>query len=337
MQHYPKISFGIIVLNGEPFTKYCLRALYPFAHEIIVVEGAVRSAADIATPTGHSRDNTLEILYQFQAEEDPEGKLQIVVREGFWDEKDEMSQAYAARATGDYLWQVDIDEFYLPKDIETVMQLLRADPSITGLSFKNRHFWGGFDYVCNGWYFRTGADVFRRLFKWGEGYQYVSHRPPTVFNAHGEDTYQLNWLDGQVLARKHNIYLYHYSLLFPKQVLEKSQYYSRVAWTDRTNAVSWAERNFLKLEKPYRVHNVYRYPSWLERYSGPHPPQIEALRHALRHGTIPIEMRRTDDIEDLLCQRRYAVGRAMLKLTSPVFSLAFHLVKGVSQRLSRRN
>lgn len=169
MQHYPKISFGIIVLNGEPFTKYCLRALYPFAHEIIVVEGAVRSAADIATPTGHSRDNTLEILYQFQAEEDPEGKLQIVVREGFWDEKDAMSQAYAARATGDYLWQVDIDEFYLPKDIETVMQLLRADPSITGLSFKNRLFWGGFDYLCDGWYFRTGADVFRRLFKWGRG------------------------------------------------------------------------------------------------------------------------------------------------------------------------
>ena len=36
---WPRISFGIIVFNGEPFTRYCLRALYPFAHEIIVVEG----------------------------------------------------------------------------------------------------------------------------------------------------------------------------------------------------------------------------------------------------------------------------------------------------------
>ncbi len=35
----PKVTFGIIVLNGEPFTRYCLRSLYPFAHEIIVVEG----------------------------------------------------------------------------------------------------------------------------------------------------------------------------------------------------------------------------------------------------------------------------------------------------------
>jgi hypothetical protein len=29
----PKITFGIIVLNGEPFTRYCLRALYRFAQQ----------------------------------------------------------------------------------------------------------------------------------------------------------------------------------------------------------------------------------------------------------------------------------------------------------------
>ena len=43
-----KITFGIIVLNGEPFTKYCLRQLYPFAYEIIVVEGGSRWAIDQA-------------------------------------------------------------------------------------------------------------------------------------------------------------------------------------------------------------------------------------------------------------------------------------------------
>ena len=40
----PRVTYGIIVLNGEPFTRYCLRSLYPFAHEIIVVEGAVTAA-----------------------------------------------------------------------------------------------------------------------------------------------------------------------------------------------------------------------------------------------------------------------------------------------------
>jgi hypothetical protein len=63
----PKITFGIIVLNGEPFTRYCLRALYPFAHEILVVEGAAPAAAEAATPDGHSTDGTLETLYRFKA------------------------------------------------------------------------------------------------------------------------------------------------------------------------------------------------------------------------------------------------------------------------------
>src|SRR4030095_3477444 len=91
----PKITFGIIVLNGEPFTRYCLRALYPFAHEIIVVEGANPSAAAYATPDGHSVDGTLEVLRHFKADEDPEDKLRLIVRDGFWSEKDEQSRAYA--------------------------------------------------------------------------------------------------------------------------------------------------------------------------------------------------------------------------------------------------
>jgi hypothetical protein len=35
-----KITFGMIVLNGEPFIGNNLRSLYPFAHQIVVVEGA---------------------------------------------------------------------------------------------------------------------------------------------------------------------------------------------------------------------------------------------------------------------------------------------------------
>ena len=71
----PKISFGIIVLNGEPFVRYNLRSLYPFAHEIIVVEGAAPAAAGIATADGHSRDSTLDTLWRFKAEEDHEQKI----------------------------------------------------------------------------------------------------------------------------------------------------------------------------------------------------------------------------------------------------------------------
>ncbi len=154
---YPRMTFGLIVLNGEPFTRYCLRALYPFAHQIIVVEGACEAAAEIATPDGHSNDGTLQTLQRFKAEEDPQGKVQIVRREGFWSEKDEQSQAYAERASGDYLWQVDIDEFYQPEDLRVVLGMLHDDPGITAVSFEQITFWGRFDYVADGWYLRRDS------------------------------------------------------------------------------------------------------------------------------------------------------------------------------------
>jgi len=39
MRSAPRITFAMIVLNGEPFVRCNLRGLYPFAHQIIAVEG----------------------------------------------------------------------------------------------------------------------------------------------------------------------------------------------------------------------------------------------------------------------------------------------------------
>lgn len=162
----PRITFGIIVLNGHPFTRDRL-ALYPFAHQIIVVEGATKNAAAIAGSDGHSTDGTLETLRDFKVREDPQDKLIIVTAEdeghpnGFWPgEKDEQSRAYARRATGDYLWQVDVDEFYKSRDMQAVLDMLRDRPDITAVSFKQIAFWGGFEYVTDGWYLRRARTSF---------------------------------------------------------------------------------------------------------------------------------------------------------------------------------
>jgi hypothetical protein len=319
----PRITFGVIVLNGEPFNRYVLRALYPFAHQIVIVEGAAPAASRVATPEGHSSDGTLEVLRQIKAEDDPEGKLTIVTAEdeghpnGFWPgEKDEQSRAYAKRATGDYLWQVDIDEFYRPEDMSRIVAMLRDDPSITTMTFKQITFWGGLDYTVDGWYLRRGATYYHRLFKWGPGYTYATHRPPTVLDESGRDLRQGNWLSGETLAGM-GIRLYHYSLLLPKQVIEKCNYYGNAAWAERGRAVEWANEAFVALKRPFRVHNVYDYPSWLERYAGPHPTEVTRMVADLHSGQGSIALRDTADIERLLSSRSYRLGRLLLRSLDP--------------------
>ena len=319
-----RVTFGVIVLNGEPFLRYCLRSLYQFAHEILVVEGASPMAAGIASADGHSADGTLATLRAFKEQEDPEDKVRIVTAEdeghpdGFWPgDKDEQSRAYAKRATGDYLWQVDSDEFYRPDHIGAILALLGERPQITAVSFKMLTFWGSPDYVADGWFLRRGADCYHRLFRWGRGYHYVTHRPPTVTDALGRDARSVCWVDAAATARL-GVNLYHYSLLFPRQVHDKCRYY-RARFSSRyPETLAWMNDSYLELRRPYRVHNVYSMPSWLDRFEGQHPPEVTRMMEDIRTGEVAETLRRTDDVETLLDSWWYPWGRGALKAADHV-------------------
>lgn len=319
-----KISFGIIVLNGEPFTRYCIKALYPHAHQIIVSEGACEGARSIASESGHSIDGTLEILKVLKAEEDLENKLIIVTAEdeghpdGFWPgEKDEQSMAYAKRANGNYLWQVDIDEFYKENDIISIKKILEENPEVTAMSFKQIQFWGGFEYNVDSWYLRRGMNEFHRLFKWDIGYKYLTHRPPTVLNENGQDTRSIHWL-GKKDTMSMGIYLFHYSFVFPKQVKEKALYYKDAEWSKREKAEWWAKEVFMNLSDPYSVFSIYWIPSWLLHFRGTHPEIIYQLKRDIDSGTLSVELRQTSDIETLLSSFSYKTGVTFLKILDPL-------------------
>jgi hypothetical protein len=324
----PKITFGVIVLNGEPFTRYCLRSLYPFAHEIIVAEGAAPNAAASATSDGHSVDGTLDVLREFQRAEDPENKLKIITAEdcghpdGFWPaEKDEQSQAYASRASGSWLWQVDIDEFYTPEAIGTVMDMLQREPKLTAVSFPIITFWADIGIEVNGLIMRSGGQDCRRLFRYGPGYRYLRHRPPTVIDSQGRHIDGIKWFRGRRMRAK-GVWLYHYGQLFPEQVLRKCAYYEKLS-PKAKQATQWAEKSYCDLGSPFRVHRAYRHVSWLEAYDGPHPPQIIQMMSDIKAGRVKTRLRPNEDAQVLLASKSYAVKRALLKLIAPLYGFVF--------------
>jgi len=312
-----RITFGIIVLNGEPFTRYCLRSIYPFAHQIIVVEGGSRHAAAFCTPDGHSTDGTLEVLRQFKEQEDPEGKLEVVTREGFWEEKDEQSRAYAERATGNWLWQVDIDEFYKPEDMRKVLALLQNPPLPTAVSFPTITFWGGPEYEVDGVVLRSGGQCFRRLFSWGSGYSYSSHRPPTVLDAENRGMSDLRPVSGRRMAAL-GVYLYHYALLFPHQAIQKAVYYQSLS-DGRRRGETWLANSYRVLKEPFRIHNSSQHRSWLQRCAEAHPPEVARMMADIRSGELHVELRDNRDVEQLLSRTSYCVRRSLLRSVAPVY------------------
>lgn len=339
----PKITFGIIVLNGEPFIRYCLRSIYSFAYEIIVVEGGHEDAKSVCTPDGHSIDTTLETLYKFKMDEDPANKLTIITRNGFWPKKDELgkdrtpqSRAYAERATGDYLWQIDIDEFYKSEDMVRIVRMLNNKPSITAVSFKQKSFWGDIGYVSESYALLRNRGGWNRIFKWGNGYKYLTHEPPTVLDEKGINLHRKVWISGERMKRK-NIYMYHYSLLFPWQVKQKAMLYQDEKPNGFSEEVQWAENNYFKLGDPFRVHNIYRLPSWLERFKGTHPEQVICMMKDIKKGNVNAELRRTDDIEVLLRSKKYWIHIIILKIGNPVDQIFTQLwrVKNIPNRIRK--
>ena len=205
--------------------------------------------------------------------------------------------------------------------MESVLNLLAEDPQISGASFFWENFWGGFDYQPDGWKYRDAIkeiNGIRRLFRWGKQYKYISHRPPTVLNDSGRNLCELKWIPPEKMARR-KIFIYHYGMLLPKQAYEKTLYYKKM-WKSHETMDQWYVETFQNLRHPFRIMHGFSPPSWLTRFHGKHPPEIEQLKKDLGSGTKQLELRRTDDIEKLLKTVHYAIAVSVLRLLYPFIS-----------------
>jgi len=274
----------MIVLNGEPFIKYNLQSLYPHAHEIIIVEGAVEKFAHAATSDGHSVDDTVSIIKLFP---DPENKIKLIQKEGFWSEKDEMSNAYMEACTGNYIWQVDVDEFYKASDIEAIRTILINDQDITRVDFKSVCFLRSFNARVLGATFIYGADEFIRIFAFRPGYRYVTHRPPTLSDEIGVPFVHKKILRADDLE-KIGIVQYHYSYVIKNYVEGKAQYYSKMGWGGgHDDGLHWFREEWCNLKNPLRVHLQNFPPSWIVPYNGKHPDAVIRMMEDINYKEDP--------------------------------------------------
>jgi len=218
-----KIAFGMIVFNGNYVLKQCLESIYPYANQIVIAEGPVQYWQDEGYST--STDGTNEIIDNFP---DPENKITIIHKQ--YTEKSDQSNTYMREINNnnDYIWQLDSDEIYKPKDIKTIISLLEKE-KYTNVSFQSCTFYGGFDYKLTG--FEENCS-FHRLFKIYPGSTWLKHRPPKIKHCSGIKTLPTKILTPSVLYSEYNIRMYHYSYVFSKQVSEKVGYYKKAVSKD---------------------------------------------------------------------------------------------------------
>lgn len=222
-----KISFGMIVLNGNYVLEQVLESVYEFAHQILIAEGPVRywQGQEVATST----DGTNEILDNFR---DPQNKIKVFHSQ--YGEKTEQANAYmgALADDADFVWNLDCDEVFKPEDIEKVFSLLGTH-NYTSAGFKSCTFYGGFHDILGG--FEEGSE-FIRVRKVYPGSYWSTHRPPTIAHV-GPLNYKHvvalpeKHLGMDELADSHAVRMYHYSYVFPEQVRQKLSYYKAAVST----------------------------------------------------------------------------------------------------------
>ena len=232
-----KISFGMIIFNAletlpTGMLKSCLDNVYEYAHEILISEGACQPTnsnngdATSFSKDGRSTDGTLEFLRNYS---DPDKKIKIFTKDGYYNGKIEMINIQLPYITGDYIWCVDSDEFYHQKDMEKIMTYLGNNPQVERVDFYVKQFWGDFYYYCdqNGW---SNQIPWQRIFKYEKGDKWQSATPYILMDKNGR--IKNNNILSREITKMIGIKLYHYAYVCESQAEFKKKYYNNSQVSD---------------------------------------------------------------------------------------------------------
>ncbi len=165
-QNKRKLTFGMIVCNGEQFLEHNLKHIYHVADEIIIVEGAVEHFASVLG-SYTSTDKTLKIIKNYINEKDPAKKIRLISsadRQHAWRDKVEMQNVIAEHTRGEFFVKQDVDEFYDLNALLLEIDRLERDKKLM-INYRSHHFWGDSNHVIVGANF---DDKQTRVWEWKE-------------------------------------------------------------------------------------------------------------------------------------------------------------------------
>lgn len=250
-----KISYVMNVLNGEPFIIYQLQSIYAHAHEIIIVEGAYLKFA-FATNNGRSQDSTLQSIKNFP---DPENKVKLIVKEGFYDDRMEMCNEFMHHVTGDIIWQIDADEFYHNYTHIYVRDLFRSDSELDLVSFNFIDLFGSLKLQTDGLEGTSLQDV-RRVHRFSPGDLWINQRPPILGNLQNEAKVLRKVIRGVEMERNGHL-MFNLTMLFDKQIQDKFLYYQSKDFTGPMT--DWYEKSIRTFENQFNMLNFEGHLTYL--------------------------------------------------------------------------
>ena len=222
------IVFNIIDTLPKNMFELNIQNMYEYVDEIIIVVGATRAITHYFdgdtskyTQNGRSTDGTIELLKELENKYE---KVKVIIGDGFWDGKTKMCNAASNIASGDYIWQLDSDEFYKPEDIIKIKNILELEKP-DAVHFYANHFIGGWDYCIDERCYNTWGNFipWKRIFKNTKNSYWISHEPPEYVC----DGLICN--NGKVINRdltlNLGIKMFHYSFVTYEQILFKTNFY----------------------------------------------------------------------------------------------------------------
>lgn len=178
----PVVTFFTIVLDGKPWIEkhYPVFCSLPFPWSWVVVEGVADALACTSwcnrIPGRLSTDGTTEYLNRIVDDR------VTVLRSELWPGKVAMCNAALATIKKPcLLWQVDADELWTSKQIESVVKLFEEHQGKNCAFFWCRYFVGPDVVVSNrGTWGNNPAYEWKRVWRFAPEMKFKTHEPPVI-------------------------------------------------------------------------------------------------------------------------------------------------------------